>query len=256
MREVVSETQNKLLENIDSLISSRLQNFQKSVTETQRQLSENQLAKMEEMTTDTYTFKRKGNEEQHKVNVKAINKMKEASSALTENPTDNEHTTLAKQRISEGIEILNHRQKLIKLADQSESGWKTVTEYETHNLADNSEDEKRIMRAETRAARKMKTKKTPRFRSIPYETPQRISTVVTTDDSLPVHRPGKCYECGKPGHWRSDHYTTKRTAEKISTQVGFISDSLHSCNLIQKTLEGTNKPKRANLEKNSTTEIR
>jgi hypothetical protein len=43
--------------------------------------------------------------------------------------------------------------KLVQLADQSENGWRTVTEYETHSLADDSEDEKRTLRAESKAAR-------------------------------------------------------------------------------------------------------
>ena len=43
---------------------------------------------------------------------------------------------------------LVHRNKLIKLADMSEAGWAAVSEYETHQLADDSEDEKRIIKAD------------------------------------------------------------------------------------------------------------
>ena len=45
--------------------------------------------------------------------------------------------------IYEGKDILQHRQKLVKLADKSEVGWKLVDEYESHELADDSEDEKK-----------------------------------------------------------------------------------------------------------------
>ena len=38
----------------------------------------------------------------------------------------------------------------------SEAGWAAVSEYETHQLAEDSEDEKRIQKAETRALRKIK----------------------------------------------------------------------------------------------------
>ena len=44
------------------------------------------------------------------------------------------------------------------IADRSEHGWATVAEYEEDELADNSDDEKRLFRAEVRAGRKLKQK--------------------------------------------------------------------------------------------------
>ena len=41
-------------------------------------------------------------------------------------------------------DLLKHRQKVIKLADQSEQRWRTVAEYETNPIASDSDDEKRI----------------------------------------------------------------------------------------------------------------
>ena len=49
-------------------------------------------------------------------------------------------------------------QKHIKIADRSEYGWATVAEYEEDELADNSDDEKRLFRAEGSAGRKQKQK--------------------------------------------------------------------------------------------------
>ena len=68
-------------------------------------------------------------------------------------------------------ELLRHRQKVIKLADQSEHGWRTVAEYETNPIASDSEDEKRIYRAEARASRKSRFDrggKRGRWRGHPY----------------------------------------------------------------------------------------
>ena len=45
---------------------------------------------------------------------------------------------------------------MIKLADKSDAGWLVVQEYEQDNLADNSEDEKRIKKAQDKACRKPK----------------------------------------------------------------------------------------------------
>ncbi|CAG2241553.1 unnamed protein product [Mytilus edulis] len=137
------------------------------------------------MNSDNYVFKRKGNEEQFKVNSKVANKMKEARCFLREDPEQTEQTQKAAQSISE------------------------VTEYETHSLADDSEDEKRIIRAENKAARKIKDEKqSKQHRSTPYSTSQssRFNSNAPRNN-VPVQRPGKCYECGIPGHWRVDHQT-------------------------------------------------
>ena len=52
-----------------------------------------------------------------------------------------------KSDLEEGEKLLNERQKHILLADRSESGWCTVDEYKQHDLADDSDDEKRIYSA-------------------------------------------------------------------------------------------------------------
>jgi hypothetical protein len=48
---------------------------------------------------------------------------------------------------------------LIRIADKSEGGWKTVDEYLSDEVAIDSEDEKRIRVAENRAVKKIKTSK-------------------------------------------------------------------------------------------------
>jgi len=56
----------------------------------------------------------------------------------------------AKENISEGIGIVQERQKMIKLADYY---WKVVQEYESNPIADDSEDEKWMNRALSKAER-------------------------------------------------------------------------------------------------------
>ena len=105
-----------------------------------------------------------------------------------------------------------------------------MTEYETHSLADDSEDEKRILRAESKAARKMKSDKRGKPNrtnpyNIPLHTPNRYNT--GNDTNLPIHRPGKCFECGVVGHWRIDHQSgalsQRNKVDKISTNVDYLS---------------------------------
>ena len=54
----------------------------------------------------------------------------------------------AKQSLRMGKDALAHRQKLIKVADRSELGWAVVAEYNADALAADSDDEKRLERAE------------------------------------------------------------------------------------------------------------
>ncbi|CAG2252563.1 unnamed protein product [Mytilus edulis] len=54
----------------------------------------------------------------------------------------------AKDNISECIDLVQERQQLIKLEDSSEFGWLVVQKYITNPIADNSENEKRMNRAQ------------------------------------------------------------------------------------------------------------
>ena len=62
----------------------------------------------------------------------------------------------AKSAVDQGITLVKERQKLILLADKSQYGRKTVQEYLQHELAEDSDDEKKIYRAESRAAKNSK----------------------------------------------------------------------------------------------------
>ena len=77
-----------------------------------------------------------------------------------------------KEKITEAKDMLNHRQKIIQLADSSEFGWRLVKEYEAHRIASDSDDEKKIFKAEVRPTRKIKSEKSKRghgsYRAWPY----------------------------------------------------------------------------------------
>ena len=64
-----------------------------------------------------------------------------------------------KSDLEEGEKSLVERQKHILLADKSEYGWNTVEEYKQHDLADDSEDEKRIYSTERRARAVLSSRK-------------------------------------------------------------------------------------------------
>ncbi|VDH90496.1 Hypothetical predicted protein [Mytilus galloprovincialis] len=110
--------------------------------------------------------------------------------------------------------------KLIRIADNSTGGWVTVREYESNDIAENDEDEKKIRQAETRALKTIKEKKTrpqpytarptpavgsiatatappPAYDFSRYQQPFRTSTARREPCPMDI-----CHYCKQYGHWR------------------------------------------------------
>ena len=173
-----------------------------------------------------YAYRRKGNEEQASFNEKVEDSIVAAQMELEgATPPTSGALDRAKKSLKEGLALLCERQKLIKLADRSEHGWGVVAEYTADELAEDSDDEKRIFKAEKAAERKAaKRRKTmpPRPRSRvqgsmvdaapavglhqaqqvvpgrPATMPQSYAQAVR-----PARPLGPCFSCGEPGHIRS-----------------------------------------------------
>ena len=163
-----------------------------------------------------HNFKRKANKDQYKFNLKFAETFDSAKSAAEKSNLEK-----VKSDLEEGEKLLVERQKHILLADKSEFGWSTVEEYKQHDLADDSEDEKRIYSAERRARVVMssrKKKKSSAMAAIKRSSPLRGSVSASSSQSqtqsyqpasgnsgfLP-RRPniGTCFACRKTGHWRA-----------------------------------------------------
>ena len=97
---------------------------------------------------DPYTFKRKGNENQHAFNDDVEDKLVQVQAHLGRVEAGEEGTrsasalAKAKEAVKEGRQLIARRQKLLKLADRSEFGWAVVEEYIDDDLAEDSDDEK------------------------------------------------------------------------------------------------------------------
>ena len=144
-----------LLRRVSEIMDSKLS----SISKQERQQHEQQLAKLQAANDKTFVFKRKGNEAQYKFNNSVREKLIEANTSLTEGDPE-----MAFNSISSGIDLIHQRQKLIKLADSSKTGWRTVQEYTQHELASDEEDEKRIFKAEIRAEKKLKEERIQKAR--------------------------------------------------------------------------------------------
>ena len=87
---------------------------------------------------EKFQFKRKGNELQHTFN-EGLKEVIDEALPLLDKPETMER---AKQLLKKGSDIISERQKLIKIADRSDQGWKTADEYKRDPIASDSDDEK------------------------------------------------------------------------------------------------------------------
>ena len=110
------------------------------------------------------SFKRKGNEKQFRHNEEVLETFEALSDALESTPPAIER---AKEVLKEGEKLILHRKTLIRIVDRSEFGWATVQEYEDDELAENSDDEKKLFKSEIRANKKVKADKNKRKKNLP-----------------------------------------------------------------------------------------
>lgn len=108
-------------------------------------------------------------------------------------------------------------------------GWKVVKEYDTNPLADDSEDERRLYRAESRANRKAKAEKVKktRRRFNPYIRPAATTVTSTEGYGTGSKKPGLCFLCHKPGHWKNECELAKginSTNNKLSSNCFVLND--------------------------------
>ena len=90
-------------------------------------------------------LKFKGNEQQFLFSAEVEDYSSSALDSIKRNDSSQVQTFL-----ETSVDLIRKRQKLITLADKSDPGWLVVQEYEQEELADDSEDEKRIKKAQRR----------------------------------------------------------------------------------------------------------
>ncbi|KAK3744178.1 hypothetical protein QZH41_020571 [Actinostola sp. cb2023] len=204
-------------DNILSAVHTQIAGLQSTLLEQQANLAQQVAIEAE---GDSYTFKKKGNEEQHKFNKKVHKANSKALHAL-----ESGNVAKAQDLLKEGIVLLNNRQKLVKLADKSDYGWATIQEYVDDELADNESDAKKIKKAEKRAAHRCKALQEKKRKSIRKSSNQSIQPSSFSPANAnhypspynyfrPQSQYGQgfsstatrverdlCYRCGRRGHW-------------------------------------------------------
>ena len=103
-----------------------------------------------------YAYRKKGNEEQAASIKRVTDVIAEAEAEFSELSTGATFPAVERPQhmLEQGAKIVAEWLNLIKIADRSEFGWGIVPEYTADELADDSDDEKRLERAENTAERK------------------------------------------------------------------------------------------------------
>ena len=203
VREIVAHNNKELLSQIKDLVSSSISDLKRpSDANSAEQMSEIKRLKRDAPPS----FNKKSNEDQYKATKCVLEAVEDAHSSL-----ERKDLPKTKEHLEKGLSLLKERQKLILLADKSPYGWKTVLEYKHH---EDDEDEKKIYRAEARAARTSK-----RFAARGSNSQRRGSSVARSFQPAVAYLPnafdrlnpqlsatrsaGICFSCWKPGHWRA-----------------------------------------------------
>ncbi|CAC5399485.1 unnamed protein product [Mytilus coruscus] len=122
-------------------------------------------------------FKKEGNSIQYHFNdeiLTGLHKIQKKGPSL-DSPTNS--------IVSELITKVKARNKSIRIADSSAGGWTTVCEYESNTIADNSDDEKKIRQAESRAVKSIKERTKPR--PSPYNISNRATQIARPAETVP-----------------------------------------------------------------------
>ncbi len=198
----------------------------KQVCQSQDEAADKIARKVRHDRSGAYAFKKKGNERQHEFNAEVGDKIGDALVKLdTISPTASATATTsaleaANEALKEGESLLQRQQKVIKIADRSELGWSVDSEYEADKLANDSDDEKRLEKAEKAAERKLVRRRKARTdakkhdsrsfgrRNLPVpppavQQPGRQQPLTIGRLPTPAHRVGPCFQCGEFGHLRS-----------------------------------------------------
>jgi hypothetical protein len=175
-------------------------------------------------TDSQYAWKYEGNKAQYLLNSEFLEELAQAVWTI-----DNLKFEHARETLSELVEKVKRRNKLIKIADTSEEGRETVRQYESRPVASDSDDESKINKAENRALRRRKFKgkkipaksiqsNPPQFaassfpgKNKPFREPQTWYTGFPVYQNQPCtsryqrrgQQGGGCFSCGSFQHWRN-----------------------------------------------------
>ena len=217
-----------LLARVSNIFEEKMQGLKRSIMTEHQTLSHKIEKKMKK---SDMTFKSKTNKIQYEINAELMDSMVQAKDKLVEYPPA---VSKAVELLTEGIDVVSERNRDIEMCEQSPYGWLTVEEYKLRAVSNDSDDDRRIRRAEAAVEKRLDSKKKPKKgKSIPtrggYNQP---NNSYYPPPPPPVYfqpfRGGRgrgayprrnttndfCFACHTKGHWRDEcPYTDPNTGQ-------------------------------------------
>ena len=210
---------------LDSKLDKKFADFKRALE--QKELSTNsQIKKLKTEAKASSSFQFKGNKLQFEFNSSLLDSINIALDHLHEGDLSGVNKELDNVKVS-----LNKRNKVLRFADKSPAGWAVVKEYESDELADDSDDKKKLRSAERRALSNNRLRKrsrssgqTRRFQqdcdgsrgaggSSNSSTSQPFHHQPFTQQSFRPYRSSrtaqpsdKCFACGQFGQWANSPF--------------------------------------------------
>ena len=136
----------------------------KEYLSSQLEAKDKHLEQKSKTTKETSELNFKGNRKQFELNSN-LSRIFSLIEQNIDNPSE------IQKLVQDGHQLIKKRQKFIRLANRSKDGWRVVQEHESDDLASDSEDEKRIRKAEKKTKENKKQVRPParRFKSVRRE---------------------------------------------------------------------------------------
>ena len=156
--EVLTQTVTKnvlatMQQKFDTNNSSLMDDVKSLLAETTPEITERATKRMR---MDNPELTSPGNIDQYKHNADVLRQIEKAATCIMKGDGQAGISSL-----KEGKKLITQRQKLVRLADREEKGWKFVREYVKDNLAEDSDDEKQIRRARRTVQEKFPARRQP-----------------------------------------------------------------------------------------------
>ena len=188
--------------------------------------TQSQLKKLKTETKASSSFNFKGNKVQYEFDSSLLEVIDDVVDKISRG-----NLSAANSELERVKSLIAKRYKLVRFADKSPAGWTVIEEYESDELADDSEDEKKLRSAERRALVKIREEKRKHASNCSNSTathPKPIegpSTGLSTGSSFSPNQPffrmqssrgrqpqsaDKCFSCGQRGLWANSSVCPSR----------------------------------------------
>ena len=162
------ETLNLVSRLLDTKLDKKFSEFKRGL-EQKDLATDSQIKKLKTEAKAASNFHFKGNKLQFEFNSSLLDSIDSASASLLDGDLSR-----VNQELENAKTLLRKRNKAIRFADKSPAGWTAVEEYESDELADDSEDEKKLRSAESRALSKLRVRKQNQHSSNPLQIFSRV----------------------------------------------------------------------------------